>query len=300
MQRSGLASLRSRPHCHLGRGDFMNIVVGDDDPASRRATEARFFDEVARRKTAAQLGPIHPKVIARYRSPGRLWAKELCCRLVGNLTGLHILDVGCGEGENSLLLATLGAKVTGIDISPGAVALAKERAHLSGLSGSTDFICSPLEQAPLPEKHFDVIWGDNVLHHVLPVLDDSLRLLARVAKPGAQMLFIEPVNLCPGLRKLRFLVPVHTEVTPGERPLERHDLEIVGRHVSQLRRRHFWFLGRVIRFILPDYSLEQASFARRALATSIAAFDALVLSVPKIETLGGVSVLYGRAAAARA
>ena len=167
-------------------------------------------------------------------------------------------------------------------------------------TGSTEFICSPLEQAPLPEKHFDVIWGDNVLHHVLPVLDESLRLLARVAKPGAKMLFIEPVNLCPALRKLRFLVPVHTEVTPGERPLEKHDLEIVGRHVSELRRRHFGFLGRLVRFILSDSNLEQASFARRAFATSIAAFDALVLSVPKIETLGGMSVLYGRAAAARA
>jgi 2-polyprenyl-3-methyl-5-hydroxy-6-metoxy-1,4-benzoquinol methylase len=274
----------------------MHIDVGNDNPASRRASEAKFFDEVARRKTAAQLGPIDPKVIARYRSPGRLWAKELCCKLAGNPAGLRILDVGCGEGEDSLLLASLGAKVTGIDISPAAVALAKERAQLSGLSGSTDFICSPLEQAPLPDKHFDVIWGDNVLHHVLPVLDESLRLLARVAKPGAKMLFIEPVNLCPPLRKIRFLIPVHTEVTPGERPLERHDLEIIGRHVSQLRRRHFLFLGRLLRFVLRDNSFERASFPRRALATSIAAIDALLLSVPKIETLGGMSVLYGRAA----
>jgi 2-polyprenyl-3-methyl-5-hydroxy-6-metoxy-1,4-benzoquinol methylase len=274
----------------------MHIDVGNDNPASRRASEAKFFDEVARRKTAAQLGPIDPKVIARYRSPGRLWAKELCCKLAGNPAGLRILDVGCGEGEDSLLLASLGAKVTGIDISPAAVALAKERAQLSGLSGSTDFICSPLEQAPLPDKHFDVIWGDNVLHHVLPVLDESLRLLARVAKPGAKMLFIEPVNLCPPLRKIRFLIPVHTEVTPGERPLERHDLEIIGRHVSQLRRRHFLFLGRLLRFVLRDNSFERASFPRRALATSIAAIDALLLSVPKIETLGGMCVLYGRAA----
>jgi hypothetical protein len=135
---------------------------------------------------------------------------------------------------------------------------------------------------------------------VLPVLDESLRLLARVAKPGAKMLFIEPVNLCPPLRKIRFLVPVHTEVTPGERPLERHDLEIIGRHVSQLRRRHFLFLGRLLRFVLRDNSFERASFPRRALATSIAAIDALLLSVPKIETLGGMCVLYGRAASARA
>jgi 2-polyprenyl-3-methyl-5-hydroxy-6-metoxy-1,4-benzoquinol methylase len=97
------------------------IVKGSEE--YRRENEAKFFDRVARKKTAAQLGPIDPKVIARYRSPGRLWPKELCCRLAGNLAGLRILDVACGEGENSLLLASLGAKVTGIDISPAAIAL---------------------------------------------------------------------------------------------------------------------------------------------------------------------------------
>jgi 2-polyprenyl-3-methyl-5-hydroxy-6-metoxy-1,4-benzoquinol methylase len=267
---------------------------------SRRASEATFFDEVARRKTAAQLGPIDPKVIARYRSPGRLWAKELCCRLAGDLAGLRILDVGCGEGENSLLLASLGAKVTGIDISPAAIELARERARLSGLSDSTEFICAPLEQAALPEKAFDLIWGDNVLHHVLPVLDESLGILARAAKPDARMLFIEPINLCPSLRRIRFLVPVHTEVTPGERPLEQHDLAIVRRHVAGLRKRHFLFLGRLARFVLPGNRFEKASLLRRALATSMVAIDSVLLSVPKVEVLGGMSVLYGRAAPARA
>jgi FtsP/CotA-like multicopper oxidase with cupredoxin domain len=83
-----------------------------------------------------------------------------------------------------------------------------------------------VEEAALPERQFDLIWGDNVLHHVLPVLHQSLGILARAAKPGALMIFIEPVNLCRTLRRIRFLVPVHTEVTPGERPLEQHDLEI--------------------------------------------------------------------------
>jgi hypothetical protein len=68
----------------------MHIDVGNDNPASRRASEAKFFDEVARRKTAAQLGPIDPKVIARYRSPGRLWAKKLCCKLAGNPAGRRL------------------------------------------------------------------------------------------------------------------------------------------------------------------------------------------------------------------
>ena len=63
-----------------------------------------------------------------------------------------------------------------------------------------------------------------LLHHVLDDLDGTMRHLLEAAKPGALVLCIEPVNLNRTLRKIRFLVPVHTEVTPGERPLEREDL----------------------------------------------------------------------------
>ena len=90
-------------------------------------------------------------------------------------------------------------------------------------------------------------------------------------------------------------MPVHTEATPGERPLERGDTAIIARHVPDLRRRHFLFLGRLTRFLLPDFSYENASLLRRLATDALALIDAVVLRFPKVETLGGMSVLYGHA-----
>jgi 2-polyprenyl-3-methyl-5-hydroxy-6-metoxy-1,4-benzoquinol methylase len=260
---------------------------------TRWQQEAHFFDDWAAKH--AQVERIDPRVVARYRSAGRLFPKEFCCRLLGDLRGKTVLDVGCGEGENSVLLASLGAHVTGLDISPKAIELAKRRAHLSGVELRTRFICAPAEAANLPQAHFDVVWGDNFLHHVLPALDETLETIMAAAKPGGQVVFMEPTNLNPTLRRIRFLVPVHTEVTPGERPLERGDLEIFARHVAGVRRRHFVFLGRLTRFVLPQHDYENASLPRRALLCALHAFDFALLGLPLADSLGGISVLYGRA-----
>jgi len=54
---------------------------------------------------------------------------------LGDVSGLRVLDLGCGGGVSSLKLASLGAAVTGVDISSDLLGLARERAQ-----GSIEFI----------------------------------------------------------------------------------------------------------------------------------------------------------------
>ena len=54
--------------------------------------------------------------------------KEFRFLLLGDLRGKTLLDVGCGDSLNVALLAKMGAEVTGLDVSSGAVALARRRA----------------------------------------------------------------------------------------------------------------------------------------------------------------------------
>src|SRR5579862_381185 len=122
--------------------------------AGQLQQEAQFFDRWAE-QSVRTLQPIDPLVIVRYQSPRKLYPKEYCIGLLGDLRGKHILDVGCGEGEDAVLLAKLGATVTGFDVSPGAIEVAKRRAELDGVSDRVSFICAPLMQAQLPWRKFD-------------------------------------------------------------------------------------------------------------------------------------------------
>src|SRR2546428_7191124 len=152
--------------------------------ATGLAQEVEFFDRWAK-ENAKHLEPVDGAVLDRYRRPGSLDPKEYCFRLLGDLRGKNILDVGCGEGEDAMILAMLGAQVTGLDVSPGAIALARQRAALNGVSDRTRFVCSALTAGDLPPRSFDVIWIDNVLHHVLDDLETTMRALLQAAKPGA-------------------------------------------------------------------------------------------------------------------
>ena len=259
---------------------------------------AAFFDRDAETHArGGQLLPLDPLILKRYAAPSpRLrFREEFRFHILKNLQGKRVLDVGCGDGQNSVILAKLGAHVTGIDISPKSIELAQKKAEINGVSGSTNFICSPLEEAGVSPHSFDVIWGDAILHHLIEDLEGVLARLSRWAKPGALMLFSEPVNLNNTLRRLRFMLPVKTDATPDERPLEPAELQAVRRSLPDLRIRFYSLFGRLTRFILVSYNYERSPLWRRAVVNSLALLDYGLLSLPVLRNMAGYAVLYGHA-----
>ncbi len=267
-----------------------------DRRTERWAREKQFFDRIAN-QLERSISPFEPAVVLRYTAPEprRRYDKEFRLRLLGDLRGRRVLDAGCGEGSNAVLLALRGAQVTGVDLSERSVALARRRAALNGVSDRTEFLCSPLETAPLPERTFDVLWGDGVLHHVIDELDTLLPKLLRAVKPGGTVVFSEPLALWASLRKLRKHVPIHTDATPDERPLSPAELDVVKRHLPDLEIRHFGFLLRFSRFLLPpgnDY--EGAKAWQKGAVDTLAGVDWLVLGNRPLAPLGGMAVLWSQ------
>ena len=68
---------------------------------------------------------------------------------------LNALDIGCGTGEMSLLLAQLGHSVTGIDLSENMLCVADEKARKKGLN--IKFLKGDAEDPPFESNEFDVI-----------------------------------------------------------------------------------------------------------------------------------------------
>src|SRR6185295_15177206 len=105
----------------------------------------------------------------------------------------------------------------------------------------------------------------GILHHVLDDLDLVLRHLVRCAKRDGLLIFSEPINLSPMLRRIRQSVPIRTDATPGERPMLESELDLVRRHVPDLVMRPYSLLGRLDRLILIRYNYERSPVVRRGI-----------------------------------
>ena len=102
------------------------------------------------------------------------------------MPGERVLDLGCGHGDFTAMIAEAGASPIGVEVAHAAVVRARQR-H-PGL----DFRSVPTGQ-PLPfgDNEFDVVWASEVIEHVA----DTARWLSevrRVLKPGARLLLTTP------------------------------------------------------------------------------------------------------------
>jgi ubiquinone/menaquinone biosynthesis C-methylase UbiE len=96
--------------------------------------------------------------------------------------GTRVLDVGCGVGRWSRLLASRGALVTGVDLSPTMIAQSKRRTTDAGLSNCCRFLVQDSTALEVPGR-FDLVLGITVLQHIL----DPLALRSAVVKMAAHM-----------------------------------------------------------------------------------------------------------------
>lgn len=106
------------------------------------------------------------------------------------LTGLSVLDVGCGGGILSETLARLGADVTGIDVVEKNIAIAKAHAKQQGLLINYRF-CSVESLCEEPER-FDIVFNMEVVEHVAD-LPGFMRACNKLVKENGAT-FVATIN----------------------------------------------------------------------------------------------------------
>jgi 2-polyprenyl-3-methyl-5-hydroxy-6-metoxy-1,4-benzoquinol methylase len=141
---------------------------------------------------------------------------------VGSVEGKTLLHLQCHFGIDTLSWARLGARVTGADFSPKAVALARRLADELGIDAS--FVCSNVYDLPEAlDGQFDIVYTSRGVLGWLPDMARWAQVAAGFVKPGGTFYIheIHPVaqvwddeNVRVGELRLRF--PYFTQPAPLE------------------------------------------------------------------------------------
>jgi SAM-dependent methyltransferase len=127
-------------------------------------------------------GLINGAPAAHYLAGPQLW-EPYDHRAVDRAAG-EVLDVGVGGGRIALLLQERGVAVTGLDISPGALRVARAR-------GVRDLVCATVDDHATGDRRYDtfLMLGNNLgLIEGRERAPGFLAALAALARPGAQII----------------------------------------------------------------------------------------------------------------
>lgn len=107
-------------------------------------------------------------------------------QIIGDVQGLDVLEVGCGGGQNSIVLTRKGAKsVTGIDQSEEQLTYARALAEQEG--ADIRFIKSDMEDmSVLPDSSYDLIVSTHAMNYAFD-LSAVFTECARLLRPGGRV-----------------------------------------------------------------------------------------------------------------
>lgn len=191
----------------------------DESEIQRSAAEA----------SKAVVRPIPRTELERYLNAraDTPFSLEYAFYLLGDVRGQTVLDLGCGQGENTVVLVARGARVRAVDISPELVEISRRRLREQDSAKATEaeFAVGSAYETGLPSESVDVVFCMSLVHHldIARVRDEMWRIL----RPGGVVILKEPVRFSKLYGRLRGLLPSHENVSDYEHPLTRAELALM-------------------------------------------------------------------------
>jgi len=133
------------------------------------------------------------------------------------LDDLRIIDIGSASGVSAALLASRGAKVIGVDISPELIKQSKTL--WKDYSERIDFMVGDAENLEIEDASVDFCFFGGVLHH-FPIRDKVYKEAFRILKPGGKFVAIEP-NFLDFLERIEWVIAGwRGKLSPNEDPID--------------------------------------------------------------------------------
>jgi 2-polyprenyl-6-hydroxyphenyl methylase/3-demethylubiquinone-9 3-methyltransferase len=161
----------------LGFGIYQTVYWNAVAGATTRAVNNAWYDTLGDRWYQAEDTPIALlRAEAEHRNP---WIAETI-----GAPSRAVLDLGCGGGFLANYLAARGHRVTGLDTSPEALAIAQRHDG----SRSATYLAGDARALPFPDASFDAVCAMDLLEHVTEP-ERVVAEAARVLRPGGAFFF---------------------------------------------------------------------------------------------------------------
>jgi SAM-dependent methyltransferase len=167
----------------------------------------------------------------------RLYGAVLDLLLSMPLAECPVLDYGCGLGEWGVMMATEGARVALLDLSPVAIEIGLRRAAANGVAERVrGFARDARDLSCFADSEFDLIYASAALHHTLKY-PNAFSELVRVLRPGGKLVLAETFGnnrLLNGLRRLRWRLSREPDEAGEEIILSDRELALLRRHFRRV------------------------------------------------------------------
>ncbi|GGL72325.1 class I SAM-dependent methyltransferase [Halocalculus aciditolerans] len=166
----------------------------------------------------------------RFSRGGRLIdrrEKRAVLEAIGPVDGERVLEIACGTGRFTVMLAERGADITGLDISEAMLQEGREKAHAAGVDDHLEFMRGDAARLPFPDDHFDVVFAMRFFH----LADTPAKFLTEMARVSKDVVFFDTFNARSTRSLYNWLLPMGSRLyTRGqvERLVDGANLSLAG------------------------------------------------------------------------
>ncbi|WP_121821827.1 class I SAM-dependent methyltransferase [Halostella salina] len=166
----------------------------------------------------------------RFSRGGRLIdrrEKEAVLDAVGPVDDKRVLEIACGTGRFTVMLAERGADVVGLDISGPMLQQGREKARSAGVDDTLEFMRGDAARLPFPDDHFDTVFAMRFFH----LADTPAAFLSEMRRVSKDQVVFDTFNRFSTRSIYNWLLPMGSRLysrSEVESLLAKADLRLVG------------------------------------------------------------------------
>jgi ubiquinone/menaquinone biosynthesis C-methylase UbiE len=130
--------------------------------------------------------------------------KDAVLSALGGLEGRRVLELACGTGRFTAMLAARGANIVGLDISAAMLQEARTKARELGVEDRLEFMRGDAARLPFPDDYFDTVFAMRFFH----LADTPASYLAEMCRVSREQVFFDTFNRYSARSVYNWLLPM--------------------------------------------------------------------------------------------